>query len=216
MGLLQVNLACAFALVVLLTGCVKRTIEVRVHDPGRVGVSALGVRGTVPVLPPDGVDHSAPLAEDAIVVRERHQVVVYRPQRGDLISLVDPFGLLPPEKADRGFVRRGGWLDATYYLDGTRVLPEGDPPGNSIPIVLTTPVDNVAGAMEVREPRRWPAYVFLPVGGTFTFLGASLLASSGTDETDVGVFYLVSGIPLLVYGIVNAVASSESVPVALP
>jgi len=81
--------------------------------------------------------------------------------------------------------------------------------------VLTTPVDNVAGASELREPRRWPAYVFSPVGGTFTFVGASLLAS-GNDDTSVGVFYLVTGIPLLVYGIVNALASSESVPVDPP
>ena len=55
------------------------------------------------------------------------------------------------------------------------------------------------------------------LGGVFTLAGAGLLAvSRGDDEYKItGATYLLCGIPLLIYGIVNATASSDAIPLDL-
>jgi hypothetical protein len=209
-------------LLVWSTGCVKKTIEIRVHDPGRVGVNALDARGIVPVLPADGYDRSAPLAQTPngqppTVFRQDGQIAIsWSPETAPL-SVVDPTGLLPPQNPGQGVAMRGGWLYSTYILTPKRILPEGTRADYPLPIVVTTPLANVADAREVREPRRWPAYVFLPVGGGFTFFGASFLVLSSKDDTYklAGATYLLVGIPLVIYGIVNALESADYVPLDL-
>jgi len=206
----------------LVPGCVRKTVEIRVHDPGRVGVSAFDARGLVPVLAADGLDRTAPLAETATgqrptVFREGRQVAIaWSPESGPM-SVVDPAGMLPPQNPGHGVVMRAGWLYSTYTLTPKRILPEGSRADFAIPVVVTTPVANVAEAREVHEPRRWPAYVFLPVGGAFMLFGAGFLAiSRGDDEYKLaGATYLLVGVPLVIYGIINATASAEDVPLDL-
>jgi hypothetical protein len=226
MELLQVTtsrwLSVAVALAFFATGCVKRSVEISVHDPGRVGVNGKGAGGLVPVLPADGLDRSAflaelPTGERPMVYRQaQHTAVLWSPASPP-IPIVDPLGILPAQKTDRGIVVREGWLYSSYELTPKRILAEGTRTDFSIPVVLTTPIANVVEAREVREPHRWPAYVFLPVGGTFTLIGGSFLAiSHGADENRlIGVTYLVLGIPLIVYGLVNAVATTEYAPLGL-
>jgi len=206
----------------LTTGCVRKTVEIRVNDPGRVGMNVLDARGMVPVLPADGVDRSAPLADSGTgqrptVFRQGPQVAVYWSAEAAPISIVDPAGMLPPQTPGQGISMRAGWLYSTYLLTPKRVLPEGTRTDVFLPVVVTTPLANVVEAHEVQEPRRWPAYVFLPVGGAFTLGGAGFLAASrGDDEYKLaGATYLLVGIPLVIYGIINATASSEYVPLDL-
>jgi hypothetical protein len=211
-----------FAVLALLVGCVKKTVEIRVHDPRRVGVNALLGSTIVPVLAGDGVDRAAPLTEPragqrATVYREGGQVAVSWSSSSVPISIVDPSGTLPVQSPGRGVAMREGWLFASYVLTPKRILPEGSRAEFSYPLVLTTPLANVAEAQEIHEPRRWPAYVFLPVGGVFTFAGAGLLAvSRGDDEYKlVGVTYLLVGVPLVAYGVINALATGDAIPLLL-
>jgi hypothetical protein len=206
----------------LLAGCVKKTVEIRVHDPGRVGVNALAGPAMVPVLPADGLDRSVPLVETQpgarpTVFRAGPQVAISWSALSPPLSIVDPAGTLPPQIPGRGIAMRQGWLYSTYNLTPKRILPEGTPAEVSYPIVVTTPIANIADAQEVHEPRRWPAYVFLPTGGVFTFAGAGLLAfSRGDDEYKlIGATYLFIGVPLVAYGVVNALASAEYAPLDL-
>jgi len=206
----------------LAGGCVKRTVEIQVNDPGRVGVSAVGAGGIVPLLPADGLDRSVPLGpmptgERPTVFRQGPQVAVMWAPVSTPIPVVDPVGVLPAQRADGGIDMRGGWLFSTYVLTPKRILPEGTRAEFSVPIVVTTPIANVVEAREVREPRRWPAYVLLPVGGTFTLLGGTFLAiSPNHDEYQLaGITYLVLGLPLIAYGLVNAVTSTEYAPLSL-
>jgi hypothetical protein len=224
LGLLQVRLThlAFFAVLALLAGCVKKTVEIRVHDPGRVGVNALVGSTIVPVLPADGLDRAAALAEPQAgqrptVYREAGQISASWSPSSLPISIVDPSGTLPAENPGRGVAMREGWLYASYVLTPKRILPEGSRAEFSYPLVLTTPLANVAEAQEVHEPRRWPAYVFLPVGGVFTLAGGGLLAvSRGDDEyTLAGVTYLLVGVPLMAYGVINALATGEAVPLQL-
>jgi hypothetical protein len=207
----------------IVAGCYKKTVEITVNDPGRVGVSTLRPEGLVPVIAADGVDRSAPLAllptgERPTVSREGRQIAVAWSGVSLPLSLVDPVGVLPPQTPGRGIAMRAGWLYSKYELTPKRILPEGSPAEFSFPIVVTTPLANVVEAREVHEPRRWPAYVFLPVGGAFTFIGASLLVISenSREELDVtGATYLGVGVPLLVYGLVNALTPTDYVPLDL-
>ncbi len=213
--------ALVFALLTTL-GCMRKTTEIRVRDPGRVGVSALDERGLVPMLPADGLDRSAnlvggELGPRAVVFRQGPMVAVSWSASSVPLSVVDPGGLLPPQQPGHGVVMRAGWLYSKYELTPTRILPEGTPADYSVPLVVTTPVSNVAEATEVHEPRRWPAYVFLPVGGAFALIGGGLLVSSSkSDEVQLtGGTYLFLGVPLLIYGLINAFASPDYVPLDL-
>jgi hypothetical protein len=214
-GALVLALACA-------AGCYKKTVEITVYDPGRVGVNGPGASGLVPVLPADGLERSAVLAElptreRPTVFRQGRQVAILWSAASNPISVVDPVGVLPPQAPGRGIAVRAGWLYSTYELTPKRILPDGTPADFSMPIVVTTPLANVAEAREVQEPRRWPAYVFLPTGGGFTFVGAGVLATSHGDDAQrvVGITYLALGIPLLVYGLVNALTPTEYAPLGL-
>jgi hypothetical protein len=207
--------------VALLAGCVKKTVEIRVHDPGRVGVNAIVGSTIVPVLPADGLDRAVPLAEPQpgqrpTVYREGRLVAVSWPALPPM-SIVDPTGVLPVQGPESGIAMREGWLYSTYLLTPNRILPEGSRAEFAYPIVVTTPLANVADAQEIHEPRHWPAYVFLPTGGVFTVAGAGLLAvSRGDDEYKLaGVTYLLVGVPLVAYGVINALASAESAPLDL-
>jgi hypothetical protein len=204
------------------SGCIRKTVEIRVHDPGRVGVNAVDARGIVPVLAADGVDRSAPLVQvpngqPPTVFREGRVVAIsWSPDTAPL-TVVDPAGMLPAQNPGHGVAMRAGWLYSNYVLTPKRILPEGTRADYPLPIVVTTPVANVADAIEVHEPRRWPAYVCLPVGGVFTLVGAGLLAASrGDDEYKItGATYLFIGVPLVIYGVINATASSDYVPLDL-
>jgi hypothetical protein len=157
------------------------------------------------------------MGQIATVERQPRLMVVGWSGTPQPLVLVDPAGSLPLEKPGNGFATHEGWLYGTYKLTPTRVLPAGGRADVEIPFVLMTPVSNIAEVREVREPYRWPAYVFLPVGGSFTLVGASFLAIADKDEDRLAAAaYLLTGIPLVVYGIINAIDSTEYVQMGTP
>src|SRR6185436_14265297 len=117
-----------------------------------------------------------------MVFRQGREVAISWSAHLAPLSVVDPAGTLPPQNPGRGVAMRAGWLYSTYVLTPKRILPEGTRADYPLPIVVTTPVANVADAVEVHEPRRWPAYVFLPVGGVFTLFGSSFLVISSCSS----------------------------------
>jgi len=205
------------AFLALNGGCVKKYVEVRVRDGGAVGVGAPVGRALVPVLAPDGSQGMVsfpPGAGPVSVVRQGHQVAAI--WQGSLpIDLVDGSGAFPPMKAGEGIEVRGGSLYAYYNLTPAKVLSVGEHRPDSVPIALSTPAANIAEAVEIHEPYRWPAYVFLPTGGAFALAGGSLLALKGEEFQIVGWTYAAIGVPMLIVGLVNALQTSEAVPVEL-
>jgi hypothetical protein len=205
------------AFLALGSGCVKKYVEVRVRDGGAVGVGAPVGRALVPVLAPDGSQGMVsfpPGAGPVSVVRQGHQVAAI--WQGSLpIDLVDGSGAFPPMKAGEGIEVRGGSLYAYYNLTRAKVLSVGEHRLDSVPIALSTPANNIAEAVEIHEPYRWPAYVFLPTGGAFALAGGSLLALKGEEFQIVGWTYAAIGVPMLIVGLVNALQTSEAVPVEL-
>jgi len=201
-------------------GCVKKYVEIRVHDGGKVGVGIPTARGPIPVLPPDGVQRSVPVPREGseaapLAIRHGRQIAITWSGDPPGLALVDGYGRFPQMPLQQGIEIREGSLWASYNVTPRRILPARDRPSDSIPIVLGTTLDNIAEAREIREPRRWPAYVCLPIGGVFAVLGTALLATGDDVGRVAGTVYLLGAIPLLVYGLVNATASAEAVPLEL-
>ena len=212
----------------LSTGCVKRTIEVRVKDAQWVGMSRAGPGGLEPVLTPGAGPSFARFGTD-----ETGQVAAARRQPGLMtiewsgtpqpLVLVDPLGTLPPEKPGNGFAMRQGWVYGTYKVTPKSIVPAAARSDFAVPIVVMTPETNIAEVREVREPYHWPAYVFLPVGGVLTIVGTGALAVASNENTSdkelaqaAAAIYLLTGIPMVVYGIINALDSPAYVQVATP
>jgi hypothetical protein len=198
-------------------GCVKKYVEVRVHDGGRVGVGAPAGQGFVPVLAPDGSQGMAAFPASAgpvSVVRQGHQIAAIW-QGFPPLDLVDASGALPPIKPGDGLEARGGLLYTYFNLTPTKVLAVGQNKGASVPVALSTPVGNIAEAVEIHEPYHWPAYVFIPTGGAFALVGGSLLVIRSEESQIVGWTYAGLGVPLLIAGIINALQTSEAIPVEL-
>jgi len=186
-------LGCAIAIAAFGSGCVKKYVEVRVRDGAAVGVSPV----------------------PATVVRQGPQIVAMSPGAPS-IELVNAAGAFTPMRPNEGLELRGGWLYAHYNLTPTKITSIGDNRNTSVPIVLSTPMNNIAEAVEIHEPHYWPAYVFLPTGGLFTIVGAGAMTVRGDDIWQaIGVTYLAVGIPMLAVGLVNALQTSEAVPLDL-
>jgi hypothetical protein len=205
------------ALAACSTGCVKKYVEVRVRDGSRVGVGAPSGQTFVPVLAPDGSQgivyfpaNVAPVA----VAREGYQVTATW-QGTQPVELVNAAGVLPPMQPGEGMHTQSGMLYAYYGLLPGKVVPAGELKGNPVPIALSTPMSNLADVVEIHEPRRWPAYAFLPAGGAFTIFGAAALTARQDEWKIVGATYLTIGIPLLVVGLLNALQSTEVVPIGV-
>jgi len=211
-------LGCAIVLAALGNGCMKKYVEVRVRDGGAVGVGTGAGQGFVPVLAPNGSQGMAtfpPSTVPVTVIRQGYQIAVMWPGAPSL-ELVNGAGAFPPLNPNEGIELRGGSLYAYYNLAPTKITPIGDRRGGSLPIVLSTPATNITEAVEIHEPRYWPAYVFLPTGGLFTIVGAGALTVRGDDIWQaIGWTYLATGLPLIAVGIVNAVQTSEAVPLDL-
>jgi hypothetical protein len=205
------------ALCTLVNGCVKKYVEIRVHDGGRVGVGAPAGQTFVPVLAPDGSQTMAyfpPNGAPVSVMRQGHEVTAIW-QGAQPVDLVNATGTFPPLPVGEAIQARGDTFFAYYGLLPGKVVPASDPKGASVPIALSTPVSNIAEVVEIHEPRRWPTYAFLPAGGLFTVLGAGALTVREDEWKIVGATYLSIGIPLLVVGLVNALQESEAVPIGL-
>jgi hypothetical protein len=205
------------ALLMCGSGCVKKYVEVRVHDGGRVGVAAPVGRSFVPVMAPDGSQGMAPFpvgAGPVSVIRQGHQISAVW-QGWQPLELVDGSGALPPIKPGEGLEVRGGLLYTYFNLMPNKVLPVGQYKDATVPIALSTPVNNIAEAVEIHEPYHWPAYVFIPTGGAFALVGASLLVIRSEESQIVGWTYAGVGVPMLIVGIINALQTSEAVPVEL-
>jgi hypothetical protein len=201
----------------LSNGCVKKYVEVRVRDGSRVGVGAPAGRGYVPILAPDGsqgtVYYPAQVAP-ITVVRQGYQVSAVW-AGANPVELVNAAGALPPLRPGEGLEVRDGLLYAYYGLLPGKVVSASEPKVNPIPVALSTPVNNIAEAVEIHEPRYWPAYVFLPTGGAFTLIGSALFTIDNSESKLVGATYALCGIPMLVVGLVNALQTSEAVPITL-
>src|SRR5258708_38687517 len=115
------------AFLALGSGCVKKYVEVRVHDGGAVGVGAPVGRALVPVLAPDGSQGMVsfpPGAGPVSVVRQGHQVAAI--WQGSLpIDLVDGGGAFPPIQAGEAIEDLGGSLYAYYNQAPSKQLSIG-------------------------------------------------------------------------------------------
>jgi len=221
-------LGLAWWALIFASGCVKKTIEVRVKDARWVGLSRPGPSGLSPVLVPGTGDSFARLAnvgpgQVVTVERQPGLMVVEWPGTPQPLVLVDPSGALPAEKPGDGFEAREGWVFGSYKLTPKQILPAAARNDFATPVVVMTPVTNLVDVREVREPLRWPAYVFLPTGGVFTLVGCGALAiSANASDKDkeaaelAAAAYLLTGIPMVVYGLINAFDSTEYAPVTPP
>jgi hypothetical protein len=203
--------------VVATTSCTKRYAEIEVRDPGRVGVAMMGPTGVQPLLAPDGSERSVPLpyAPNAVAARRGREVVIAYEGRAPM-ALVDDRNVLPRQSLDAGLEVRGRTLMATYGVSPARIWPARTVRDDSVPLMLTTDLDNVIDAREVRETRRWPAYVCLPLGILFAVGATSFLTSSESENKTVGALYLGASAPLLGYAIYNLTSSNEMKPLVLP
>jgi hypothetical protein len=211
------RLCSLIAALVVTAGCTKHYLEIRVRDGGAVGVSTMTNQGFAPVFPPDGADRSLPIPLDsagggATLVRHQRRIVVMSAGAAEPLELVDHSGTFPPIPPNRGFEIRGMYLHASYNLTPSRILPDGDVPSNSVPVVLSTDVRNVTESRKVHEPRRWPAYVLLPLGGLAALSGVTQMATDRESDKLSGALYVAGSVPLLVFGMVYALSSASYEP----
>jgi len=175
-----------------------------VDDPGRVQVALRTERGVVPLLAPDGRPQSVPISDalsadssSPTVAREQYRIALNFGARD--VVLVDENGAFPSTPSADGISHEGGFFYANYDVSAEHAFEPGRAPPGGIPIQLSTPIDNVKSARYTREPRKWPAYVGMPVGGTFVLIGSALIASSPNfnDESaakTVGVVCVLGGL----------------------
>ena len=204
-----------FAAIVHSTGCVRRAVEIKVEDPGRVQVALRTERELVPLIPPDGELKSVPLttAHGDVATDDGSPPTLMRADYKTAINfgaeevvLVDEDGQFPVTKSTDGIVNEGGFLYANYDVSRRRAFEVGQAPGGGIPIQMSTPLDNVQSARYVSEPRKWPAYVGMPVGGTFVVVGALLIAypqhfNDESAATTVGAVCVVGGLAGMALGL---------------
>src|SRR5689334_19062823 len=128
------------ALLAFGSGCVRKYVEVRVHDGGRVGVAAPIGRSFVPVLAPDGSQGMAPFPVGAgplSVVRQGRQIAAMW-QGWPPLDLVDSSGALPPIKPGEGLEVRDGLLYTYFNVMPSKVVPVGQSKGESAVVALST------------------------------------------------------------------------------
>ncbi|MET0591535.1 MAG: hypothetical protein ABW133_02475 [Polyangiaceae bacterium] len=203
--------------VVATSACTRRYAEIEVRNPGLVAVSTMGPHGVQPLLPPDGSERTAPLPYGGAVAARRGSEVVIAFQERAPLALIDDHNALPRQAPDAGISVNGRTLTSTYNVSQARIWPAPAVRNDTTPLMLTTDMSNVVDAREVKEMRRWPAYVCLPVGILFAVLGTGFLAAgTDTEMRTAGAVYLGASAPLLGYAIYNLTSSNEIKPLALP
>ncbi len=208
--------AVAIALALTSNGCSKRYTEIEVRDAGRVGVALWSTEGAATVLPPDGSQKAVALPIPGVVAMRRGREVAIAWENRAPVSLIDERGILPRLPAGPGIEIRGPTLVAAYNVTPKRVLPQSVPADDSVPVLLTTDMSNVLDAREVREVRRWPAYVLLPAGAVLALWATALIASRETGDRVGGGLLLAGAVPLLVFGGLTLTSSNEIKPLYLP
>ena len=199
------------------SACTRRYAEIEVRNPGLVAVSTMGPHGVQPLLPPDGSERSANFPyTNAIAARRGPEVVIAFPERAPL-AVVDDRNALPRQAPDSGIEVRGRTLTSMYSVSPNRIWPVSVRRDDAVPLLLATDMSNVTDAREVKEMRRWPAYVCLPIGIAFAVLGAGFLgAASDSELKTAGAVYLGASAPLLGYAIYNFTSPNEIKPLAIP
>ena len=166
------------------------------HGAGPISLDAEGPHGRpVSLVTPDTTERSVTLVREgmlmqAVFVRRDGRITVSWPDlsRADL---VDASGMLPRTSRDDGVEVREGKVFVRYNLAEAAILPPGHSSA-AVPVVLTTPRDNIAEANVVYEPRRWPAYVLVSLGALSALAGTAFLLD---DEQEV--LAKVLGVPFL-------------------
>jgi hypothetical protein len=194
------------------TGCTKKYAEIEVRDPGRIGVSTMGARGVEDLLPPDGSERVAQMSSVPAVAARRGREVVVRFQGEAPLALVDERNVLPRTQPGAGIEIRGRTLQVNYNVTKSRIFPGQVARDESVPLMLTSDLSNVVDAREVREVRRWPAYVCLPIGLLLGVSGTALLSSRETDDKIAGGVFVGGAVSLILYSVLNLTSSTEYKP----
>ena len=195
------------ALAFVASGCTKKAVEIEVRDPGRVQVALRVGSGAAPVLLPDGRSArvTLPVASGQsrpVVSRDERTIAFEWAESGRRVQLVDAERMLPALRTADGIRLTGPLLYADYDLTERRASEPGSAGSDSIPVQLSTPLDNVARAEHVTGRRKWPAYVMLPLGGLLTLAGVIVVTTSHDDLGRLaGGFYIAGGVPLAGYGV---------------
>jgi hypothetical protein len=206
----------AITLALTSSGCSKRYTEIEVRDPGRVAVGLWSTGGAATALPADGSQRVVPLPVPGVVASRRGREVTIAWEDRPPVILIDERGILPRTPPGPGIEIRGRTLWASYNVTPKRIFPQRVQPDDSVPILLTTDMSNVIDAREIREVRRWPAYVCLPPGILLTVLGTALLSSQETGAKVGGGVLLAGGIPLILFSVLNLTSSNQITPFDIP
>jgi hypothetical protein len=206
----------AIAVALMSSACTKRYTEIEVRDPGRVAVAMWSTQGAATVLPANSSQGTVALPVPGMTAMRRGREVAVAWEDRPPVVLIDERGILPRLPAGPGVEIRGRTLWAAYNVTPKRVLPQRVTSDDAIPILLTTDMTNVLDAREVRETRKWPAFVLLPAGILLTLLGTAALASRETGDKIGGGVLLAGAVPMITFGVLSLTSSNEIKPLDLP